>query len=187
MSSRYFIYAGNAYPHKNLNRLIEAVVLLNKSVDEPVKLKIVSSRNVFTKRLEAQIRTLGADKFVELLGFVPDEKLKVLYKNSVAFTFPSLSEGFGLPGIEAMEAETLVLASDIPVFREIYGPAAIYFNPLDFTAIEKSMKNALEMSDTERKTKVAFAQKFAKRYSWAKMAKETLKIYESCYRLRQDK
>jgi len=176
--SNYFIYAGNAYPHKNLNRLIEAVVHLNKSVEEPVKLKIASSRNVFTKRLEKVVHSLSAESYIELLGFVPDDKLKTLNRNSIAFVFPSLSEGFGLPGIEAMEAGTLVLASDIPVFREIYKNTAIYFNPLDFTAIEKAMKNALSMTETERESKISFAQKFVKRYSWAKMAKETLAIYK---------
>ena len=86
-------------------------------------------------------------------------------------------EGFGLPGIEAMEAGTLVLASDIPVFREVYKDAAIYFNPLDFTSIEKAMENVLEMSEDVRKEKIAFAQKFVKRYSWSQMARETLKVY----------
>src|SRR3989344_8400264 len=164
--SRYFIYAGNAYPHKNLDRLMEAV----KAAE--VDLYIASSRNVFTKRLEEK-----KNEYVKLLGFVPDEKLTELYKNSVAFVFPSLSEGFGLPGIEAMEAGTLVLCSDIPVFREVYKDAAIYFNPLDFTSIEKAMENVLEMSEDVRKEKIAFAQKFVKRYSWSQMARETLKVY----------
>ena len=179
--NKYFVYAGNAYPHKNLNRLVEAVILLNKSVDEPVYLKIASSRNVFTERLEKEIKKLGAEKYVKLLGFVPDDKLPELYRDSVAFVFPSVSEGFGLPGIEAMEAGTLVLASDIPVFREVYKNAATYFNPLDFTSIERTMKIALEMSDLERKEKIDFAQKFVKRYSWEKMARETLKVYEKAY------
>lgn len=181
--SKYFVYAGNAYPHKNLGRLIEAMVLLNKSQDEPVILKMASSRNVFTKRLEKEIGKLGAERYIELLGFVPDEKLTELYKNSVAFVFPSLSEGFGLPGIEAMEAGTLVLCSDIPVFKEIYKDAAIYFNPYDFSSIEKAMQNALALGGEDRKSKIAHAQKFVKKYSWEKMAKETLKVYENSSRL----
>ncbi len=180
--SKHFVYTGNAYPHKNLNRLIGAVVLLNKSLEEPVKLKIASSRNVFTQRLEREIKNQGAEKYVELLGFVPDEKLKELYRNSVAFVFPSLSEGFGIPGIEAMEAGTLVLASDIPVFREIYKEAVMYFDPLDVASIVKVMKETLEMNKAGRKSKIAYAQKFVKRYSWAKMARETLNLYEEAGR-----
>ena len=170
--SKYFLYVGNAYPHKNLKRLFEAVKGLNENLEEKVILKVVSSKNVFLKRLEKK-----KNEYVELLGFVPEDKLKSLYKNSLAFVFPSLSEGFGLPGIEAMEAGTLVLASDIPVFREIYQDAAIYFNPYDFSSIQKSLENAVGMSEEIRNEKIAYSQKFIKRYSWEKMAKETLKIY----------
>jgi glycosyltransferase involved in cell wall biosynthesis len=175
--NKYFLYVGNAYPHKNLKRLFEAMVSLNENSNEKVILKISSGKSAFTKRLEDLIKSLNAGEYIELLGFVPDERLTELYRNSVAFVFPSLSEGFGLPGIEAMEAGTLVLASDIPVFREIYKDAAIYFNPLDFTSIQKSMETALEMSDADRKEKVAYSQKFVKRYSWEKMAKDTLRVY----------
>jgi len=176
--SNYFFYTGNAYPHKNLGRLIEAIVLLNKGEGVEIHLKIASSRDVFIERLEKLIAKLGAEKYVELLGFVPDEKMAELYRNSLGLVFPSLSEGFGLPGIEAMEAGTLVLCSDIPVFREIYGKAAIYFNPFDFSSIEKAMRNAGSLRSNERSEMIDFGKKFAKRYSWAKMARQTLKLYE---------
>lgn len=177
--NRYFVYTGNAYPHKNLSRLLEAIVELNKESDKPVELKIASSRNIFISRLESLIKRLNAGDYVKLLGFVPDEKLAKLYKDSVAFVFPSLSEGFGLPGMEAMEAGTLVLASDIPVFREVYNGAAIYFNPYDFSSVQKAMRSALDLGEVERKAKIKYAQKFVKRYSWEKMARETLNLYQS--------
>ena len=175
--SNYFFYTGNAYPHKNLGRLIEAMVLLNKGLKNEVHLKIASSRNVFIERLEKLIRKLKAEKYIELLGFIPDEKMPELYRNSIGLVFPSLSEGFGLPGLEAMEAGTLVIASDIPVFKEIYGKSAIYFNPYDFSQIEKAMRNAMSMDPKERSQMIESGRRFAKRYSWATMARQTLKIY----------
>lgn len=174
----YFIYAGNAYPHKNLNRLIEAVVHLNKNIDQKVILAIVSARNIFTRRLQNEVKKANAEEFVKLLGFVPDADLGSLYKNSLGFVFPSLSEGFGLPGLEAMSTGTLVLASDIPVFKEIYKDKAIYFNPYDFSSIEKVMLRVTGMGKEERQEIVESGKDFAKSYSWAKMADETLKIYE---------
>jgi len=108
----------------------------------------------------------------------------VLYQNSVGFVFPSVSEGFGLPGLEAISCGTLVLASDIPVFKEVYGQSALYFNPFDFTSIEKVMKDALNMEGSVRKERIEKAKKFAKRYSWDKMARETLKIYEGSLSIR---
>lgn len=183
----YFVYSGNAYPHKNLKRLIRAVSMLNNGSQKKVYLAIASARNIFTKRLEAVISKEKAGEFVKLLGFVPDSKLGGLYKNAVGFVFPSLSEGFGLPGLEAMNVGTLVLASEIPVFKEVYKEHALYFNPLDFSSIEKAMIKALEVEPSQRKKMIEEGQKFAKIYSWAKMAKQTLEIYknEGSNRIRQ--
>ena len=173
----YFVYAGNAYPHKNINRLIEAMVVLNKNTDKKVFLVIASARNIFTKRLENVISGLNAGEFVKLKGFVPDSELGSLYKNSLGFISPALSEGFGLPGLEAMSCGTLLLASNIPVFKEIYQRYATYFDPFNSSSIAKAMKNVIEMDPVARRKRILEGQKFSKRYSWAKMAKETLKVY----------
>lgn len=178
INSSYFIYAGNAYPHKNLKRLIEALILLNRELNTKVLLVIATSRGVFEKRLKSDIKKAGAIEYVKLLGYVPDSDLGTLYENSIAFVFPSLSEGFGLPGLEALASGTLLVASDIPVFREVYKESAFYFNPYDFSSIEKAMKNVIQLEDSKRESALKEGKEFAKRYSWSKMAKETLKVYE---------
>lgn len=175
----YFIYTGNAYPHKNLDNLVKAVKLLNTESDHSVFLLIASSRNIFTQRIENLIQKSGVNEFVKILGFVPDENLGSLYKNSVGFVFPSLSEGFGLPGLEALSSGTLLLASDIEVFREIYKDQALYFDPKDPVSIAATMKMALSIASKDRQEKIKSSLKFVSRYSWDKMAKETLKIYEA--------
>lgn len=178
-NSKYFIYTGNSYPHKNIGRLIEAVVLLNSGRKEKIHLKIVSGRSVFTSRLEEEIVKKKASDFVEILGFIDDKDLSVLYKNSLAFVFPTLAEGFGLPPMEAVNAGTLAVVSDIPVLKEVYGDSVFYFGPMDVGSIKTSLENILKISDDERKKKIIKSQEFLKKYSWLKMAKETLKIYES--------
>lgn len=186
IDSPYFVYSGNAYPHKNLSRLIEAIKLLNKNIDQKVILAIASARNIFTQRLSRKVRKEGAEDFVKLLGFVPDNQLGTLYKNSLGFVTASLSEGFGLPGLEAMSAGTLLLASDIPVYKEVYKSHALYFNPLDFSSIEKTMRETLGFGPEKRKELIKSGIEFAKKYSWNKMAEETLRIYEkSCDSIRQ--
>ncbi len=175
----YFIYVGNAYPHKNLERLIKAVVQLNEADKKKTLLAIASSRDIFTSRLEKQIEGMGASKYVKLLGFVPDEDLGVLYKNSLAFVYPSLSEGFGLPGLEAMSAGTISLVSDISVFKEIYQDKALYFNPYKVESIADALTKAIDMDVKERQRRVEEGKEFVKRYSWSKMAKQTLNLYES--------
>ena len=187
ISSPYFIYAGNAYPHKNLKRVVEAIVLLNKEVDEKVIFAMTSARNVFTKKLKEVIKKARAERYVKLLGFVPDHDLGALFKHSTAFVFPSLSEGFGLPGMEAIQAGTLVLASDIPVFKEVYKDSVSYFNPFDFSSMTKAMKNTMAIPKNEREKRISINQGFIKRYSWATMAKQTLKVYENSVSVRQGK
>lgn len=173
----YFIYVGNAYPHKNLKRAFEAVVLINKKNDKNVQFAVISSRGVFAKRLEKEVKKLKAKKYVKLLGFVPDGHLRVLLKNAEGFVYPSLSEGFGLPGLESMSCGTPVLASDIPVFREIYEDNALYFNPFDFSSIAKTMQETLKMKKKQRRERIKKGKTFIKKYSWRKMAEETLEVY----------
>ena len=170
---KYFLYIGNAYPHKNLKRAIEAVVQSRST------LAISGARDVFLERLQKLVGDLHAKDNVKLLGFVPDEEIAVLYKNSIAFVYPSIMEGFGLQGLEAMTSETLLLASEIPVFKEIYKDNAIYFNPFDFSDIARKMEIAKEMSEPRRKEIIAKAKKFVSNYSWKKMAQETLEVYNS--------
>jgi glycosyltransferase involved in cell wall biosynthesis len=122
------------------------------------------------------------ERFVRFIGYVSDRKLFGLYKDAQAFIFPSLSEGFGLPGLEAMASGTPVLASDIPVFREVYSDAVLYFNPEDVDDIANKIMQIL----TDKNLRAALVLKgksHIRKYSWRKMAKETKDIYESCLSL----
>jgi len=179
LPKNYLIYVGNAYPHKNLEIVIRAIKELNKEKDKKLVFVIVSARDVFIRRLKKTINYLKAEKYTRLLGFVPDKELGSLLKASCAFIFPSFSEGFGLPGLEALASRTLLLASNIPVFKEIYQDNAYFFDPKDVSSIKLSINKVLDMNVSERKQKIIRAKKFIKRYSWFKMAKQTLKIYES--------
>lgn len=170
----YLLYVGSVYPHKNIERLIEAVKILNNS--QPITLVVVCARSVFWERLREKAKKIGAEKYVNLAGFIPDEELAVLYQEAKAFVFPSLSEGFGLPGLEAMAQGTPLVASDIPVFREVYGEGALYFNPLDPDDITAKIKELLKNPNLQQRLRKQGLE-FADRYSWGKMACETLAGY----------
>jgi len=141
-------------------------------------LVIVCARNVFSERLRNKVVQMEAQEFVNLAGFVPDEDLAVLYRQAEAFVFPTLSEGFGLPGLEAMEAGCPVICSNIPVLREVYGEAAVYFNPLDTKDIAKKILEVMGQKD-KRDNLREEREKQVRKYSWSKMAKETLSVYQS--------
>ena len=179
MKKPYLIYVGNAYPHKNLKRAITAVVDYNLKTIQKINFAIVSSRSIFLERTKELVQKLEAGEFVKLLGFVPDDELNTLYSKSRGFIYPSTYEGFGLPGLEAMAAGTIALVSEIPVFKEIYQDKAIYFNPFDSNAIERAIKDVVLMDKARRQKMINTGKTFVKRYSWAKMAKETLEVYKS--------
>lgn len=171
----YLLYVGNVYPHKNIEKLIEAIKILNQPL---ITLVVVCARNVFSERLKKLITQSGAESFVKMAGYVPDDELAVLFWEAEAFVFPTLSEGFGLPGLEAMALGCPVICSDIPVLREVYQEAALYFDPVNPADIAEKIK--LFLSDKTLREKLKnLGSELAGKYSWSRMAKETLSVYQS--------
>ncbi len=158
---------------------MEAIIILNKKINGKIVLVIGGSRNIFTSRLEQEIKDIKGEEYIKLIGFVEDDHLSVLYKNSVGFVYPSLTEGYGLQGLEAMDAGTVVLASNISVFKEIYGDIAFYFDPRNPYSISASMEYIVNLKEADRNLLIGRNKEFIKRYSWSKMARETLSVYNS--------
>jgi len=173
----FLLYVGSVYPHKNIERLLEATKSL-QTTDYRLQLVIVCARNVFFKRLSNKIEQMRAGEYVKMTGFVSDEELAVLFKEAEAFVFPTLSEGFGLPGLEAMSIGCPVLCSDIPVLREVYKDNAVYFNPFDPKDIAGKIKNLMSDKNLQEKLRM-IGPEHTKKYSWKKTAEETLKIFNS--------
>ncbi|PIS09168.1 hypothetical protein COT75_02820 [Candidatus Beckwithbacteria bacterium CG10_big_fil_rev_8_21_14_0_10_34_10] len=171
----YFLYTGNVYPHKNVRRLILAIKAVNNH--KKLNLVIVSSRDVFLKRIEKLISQFKAQDFVRMVGFVTDKDLKVLYSQAEAFINPSLMEGFGLPGLEAMASQCPILVSSIPVFKEVYGNGAIYFDPQNVDDIKNKIISFLKLSSKEKQFLVNKGKNQVKKYSWQKCARKTLEAY----------
>lgn len=175
--TNYFLYVGNEFPHKNLDRLLEAF----KTLNHDAKLVMVGKDDYFYKRLREKAERMGLSKKVIFLQSVNDEELASLYRNALALVAPSLMEGFGLPALEAMANNCLVLASDIPSLKEICGGAALYFNPLSINELVDKLKmvtlHTTEYGGLEEIRKRGIER--AKLFSWEKMAEETLKAYNS--------
>ena len=115
---------------------------------------------------------------VDFLDWVSDAQLKWLYQNCLAYVFPSLSEGFGLPGLEAMLEGSPVVSSDATCLPEIYGNAAHYFDPYDI----KDMATKINSVLTNKKLRdrlIETGKSQVKKYSWKKMAEQTLEVYNS--------
>ena len=172
----YFLYVGNAYPHKNLENLILAFEKLSKENLE-VKLILVGKEDYFYKKLREIIINKNLEKRIIFFGKAKDSELFDLYKHAKALVSASLMEGFGLPVLEAMSQKCLVVCSDIPSFREVANDTAIYFNPGNADEIYNALKKAdLKQYDTKVIEK-AYNRSLA--FSWEKAARDTLKVYES--------
>jgi glycosyltransferase involved in cell wall biosynthesis len=171
---KYFLYVGNAYPHKNLASLIYAFNKISKEYKD-LRLILVGQKDFFYKRLE---RENQSDKII-FYGKASDSELSNLYTNALALVAPSLMEGFGLPVLEAMSLKCLVVCSDIPSFREVAANSAIYFKPEDANDIKETMKSVYVNNEKYRQEKLEMGFKRAQKYSWKKAAEETLNVYES--------
>lgn len=163
------LFVGSLYPHKNVALIIKALKKLTK-----YNLVIVGSRSIFMDETKKLVEELGISKQVLFKGHLSDPELSEIYRESVALVQPSLSEGFGLTGLEALALGTPVLASDISVFREIYQDAAIFFDPLSVDSFVKSVKLLNNFSADKFKL---IAKKVVDQYSWDNMANATLEVY----------
>lgn len=173
---KYFLYVGNAYPHKNLEKLIQAFNNLKDlgSKSQDLRLILVGKKDYFYQRLEKENKS---DRII-FFGKATDDELSSFYSNAIALVAPSLMEGFGLPVLEAMSLKCLVVASDISAFREIAQDDILYFNPQDVNDISEKLKDVIENENKYKKEKLEKAFEKTKNFSWEKSAKETLRVYE---------
>lgn len=171
----FLLYVGRPMSHKNLERLIEAFGLLQTKRPD-LQLVLAGNKDSNYTRLESWTKKRGF-KNVIFTGFVSEGQLRWLYENCAAYVFPSLSEGFGLPGLEAMAHGAPVVSSNATCLPEIYGDAAHYFNPLNVSAMAAAIDEVL----TDKKLRDNLVKKGygqVKKYSWQRLAEQTLAVYK---------
>jgi glycosyltransferase involved in cell wall biosynthesis len=171
----YILYVGNAYPHKNLEALILGFKDFNQN--KKYQLVLVGKEDYFYKRLK-NITEKNQVANVVFTGFVPDEELDLIYRQAEIYIFPSLYEGFGLPPLEAMARGIPVASSDHPCMREILEQSAYYFDASRSENITKTIKDLIDDKNLKNDL-IARGYQQVKKYSWEKMASETLEIYKN--------
>ncbi len=172
--NKYLLYVGAQSDYKNLKRLGDAhQILLGKY--PKLGLVFVGRKNASALINEKYFNQRKYQN-ITFTDFVSDAELSWLYNHAEAYVFPSLMEGFGLPGLEAMEHGLPVVSSNATCLPEVYGQAAHYFNPEDTSDMAEAIDQVL--SDEKLRARLARAGfKQVKKYSWKKMAKETHAIY----------
>ncbi|MDP2923091.1 MAG: glycosyltransferase family 1 protein [Candidatus Omnitrophota bacterium] len=175
LNKKYFFSVGAA-PRKNVERLIRAFKLFKFNNDFLLAIGGEGSSGPWAAKHKSLIRDLGLENKVIMLGYIPDDDLPMLYNASECFVFPSLYEGFGIPLLEAMNCGVPIIASNVSSLPEIGGDAALYVDPYDETSIAKAMKKIAE-DEQLKKQLIEKGFKRAKEFSWQKMAREILQIY----------
>jgi len=180
-AKNFLLYFGNAYPHKNLERLIKVFGKLHL-VHPELRLVLVGKEDYFYRVVEEYARSLNLwqrgnlNSPVVFPGYVPDAQLEVLYSEARAYVFPSLYEGFGLPPLEAMAHACPVLSSNRASLPEILGSAALYFNPEDESELFQKMELILG-SENLRTSLINLGREQVKKYNWWECANQTWTIY----------
>ena len=178
LTSPFVLYAGNIKPHKNVDRLIEAFSIVRRRGVQDVKLLIIGDEISKYPNLRRLVHRYQLHHHVRFLGFVPDATLAVLYRLASVFVFPSLSEGFGLPPLEAMAAGTPVITSNVSSLPEVVGDAALLIDPMDAGAIADNIVRVLS-DGALRADLVRRGLERAKAFSWDRSVARTREVYES--------
>lgn len=176
-SEPYLLYVGNAFPHKNLERLLEAFSMLRRTHSE-ITLVLAGRESIFYQRLLAGSGDPTHNK-IHFIDSPTDEELAELYKNALLYVYPSRIEGFGLPPLEAMSVGVPVAASNIPSLKEILGDSAAFFDPKDSENMATVISDLID-SKEKRASLIEKGTQHIKRYSWQKMAVAIQTIYETC-------
>lgn len=186
ISKPFLLYVGNAYPHKNIERLILAFGKLATEHLVDYQLVIAGKKDSFHERLEAEVQSANLTDRVIFTGYVTDSELAGLYKKAKLYVFPSLSEGFGLPALEAMRYGLPVASSNATCLPEVLGEAAEYFDPQNIEQMAGVLAKLL--ADEERQQElIELGQKQVKSYSWQRTARATLEVYQKALRSRGHK
>lgn len=163
------LHVGTEEGRKDFLTLVKAFYLVKK------KIKRIKLIRIGTPSYSNVIKNLGLEKDVIYLSKISNERLREIYNLCDFFVFPSLYEGFGLPGLEAASCGTPVICSDIPIFKEIYKDFPLYFPPKDYIRLAKVILDNINEIDLKQELRRKGIQ-IAKLYPWEKSAKKYFKL-----------
>ncbi len=164
-NDEYFIAVGTIEPRKNYSSILEGWNRFRKSTGKNTKLVIVGNTGWGEDALLSQIITYSHNGDLILLNNVSLYELIDLYSNATACIVASYTEGFSYSGIEAMRCNTPVIASDIPVHREVYGDNALYFDPYSQDELASTLQKLADIPYEGIEKITAKAREFSMRYA----------------------
>ena len=176
VNDSFLLYVGRLQERKNLRRLLSAYARVKKDgINE--KLVLVGKQDWVSGNIQTHLQTLQLEHDVIFTGYVPSADLPIFYNAALAFVYPSIFEGFGLPVIEAMACGVPVLTSYGSSLEEVAGDAAVLVDPMSEESIAEGLRKLL--GDTNLKLKLARAGlNRSATFSFQKAAQQTSGVYE---------
>lgn len=174
----YVLFLSSWYPHKGIFTLLEAFALFKQQTGLPHKLVLAGRQRSVSEHLKQQLAAHAYASDILMPGFVPDEVLPSLYAHASVYVMPSEYEGFGLPILEAMTYGTPVIGADNSSIPEVIGKAGLLFPTRDSGALAGRLQEILTNPERVSELKEKMPAQL-KKFSWSKMAKQTLAVYES--------
>jgi glycosyltransferase involved in cell wall biosynthesis len=168
----YLLHVGQAYPHKNLRRLIQAFAQVVPAYPELMLVLAGKPHATESPQLQALVAELGLQSRVEFRAYVPASALPDLYRGAMALVYPSLWEGFGLPVLEAMACGTPVITSVGSGTEEVAGDAALLVDPADTHALIQAMRRLLDQPSLQEQCRRQGLERVAQ-FNWASTAAAT--------------
>lgn len=176
IAGKYFLYVGTIEPRKNLVRLIKAYKVFTKHVKNPPKLVLAGAKGWLCDDIYALVKKLDIEKQVIFTKYVPSEDMTPLICGAMAFVFPSLYEGFGMPPLEAMACGVPVLTSGEASLPEVTGDCAVICDAYSVKSIAKGLYRLYKNPDLRKDLSRRGIER-AKIFTWENSAKKLHAIY----------
>jgi alpha-1,3-rhamnosyl/mannosyltransferase len=167
----YYLFVGSDRPHKNLNAVAQALRLMGDDSVFVVAGRVGEDGKKLFAGIEARVMFIAQN--------MGKADMTSLYSGASALLFPSFHEGFGLPPLEAMACGTPVVASNASCMPEILGDSAVMADPLDYHSMADALTR-LKNDPAYRSGYIAKGHERVRLYSWERMARMTLEVYEAC-------
>lgn len=179
ITDKYLLYLGTLEPRKNITRLIQAYARLKGTVSNLPKLVLAGRKGWMYDSIFEIVKELQLEEDVVFTGYIDPADSPVLMKGAMAFLFPSIYEGFGMPPLEAMACGTPVLVSNVSSLPEVVGDAAVLVDPLSIDSIQEGMASLLTKEDL----RIELSRKGIERaqtFSWDKSVEIINKVFREC-------